>query len=99
MKVSVVVPENHMGDVLGDINTKRARVQGMDQSAGKSVVTAFVPLAEMQHYAADLRSITQGRGIFSMEFDHYEEVPAHVAQGIIEQAQKDHPNLRLADSD
>ena len=99
MKVTIVVPENNMGDVLGDINTKRARVQGMDQSAGKSVVTAFVPLAEMQRYATDLRSLTQGRGIFSMEFDHYEEVPAHVAQGIIEQAQKDHPNLRLADSD
>ncbi|MFN8596901.1 MAG: elongation factor G [Anaerolineae bacterium] len=99
MKVSVVVPENNMGDVLGDINTKRARVQGMDQSGGRSVISAFVPLAEMQHYAADLRSITQGRGIFSMEFDHYEEVPAHVAQGIIEQAQKDHPNLRVAESD
>ncbi len=99
MKVTVVVPENHMGDVLGDINTKRARVQGMDQSAGKSIITAFVPLAEMQRYATDLRSLTQGRGIFSMEFDHYEEVPAHVAQGIIEQAQKDHPNLKIADSD
>jgi elongation factor G len=99
MKVAVVVPEHNMGDVLGDINTKRARVQGMDQSGGRSVITAFVPLAEMQRYAADLRSITQGRGIFSMEFDHYEEVPAHVAQGIIEQAQKDHPQLKAADSD
>jgi elongation factor G len=99
MKVTVVVPEHNMGDVLGDINTKRAHVQGMDQSAGKSVVTAFVPLAEMQHYAADLRSITQGRGVFSMEFDHYDEVPAHVAQGIIEQALKDNPHLRTADSD
>jgi len=99
MKVTVVVPEASMGDVLGDINTKRARVQGMDQSAGKSIITAFVPLAEMQRYAADLRSITQGRGIFSMEFDHYEEVPAHVAQGIIEQAQKEHPQLRAAESD
>jgi elongation factor G len=71
----------------------------MDQSGGKSVVSAFVPLAEMQHYAADLRSITQGRGVFSMEFDHYDEVPAHVAQGIIEQAIKDNPHLRTADSD
>jgi elongation factor G len=99
MKVTIVVPESSMGDVLGDINTKRARVQGMDQSAGKSVITAFVPLAEMQRYAADLRSLTQGRGIFSMEFDHYEEMPAHVAQGIIEQAQKEHPQLRIADED
>jgi elongation factor G len=99
MKATVVVPESNMGDVLGDLNTKRARVQGMDQSAGKSIVIAFVPLAEMQHYAADLRSLTQGRGVFSMEFDHYDEVPTHVAQGIIEQAQKDNPHLRTADSD
>jgi elongation factor G len=99
MKATVVVPESNMGDVLGDLNTKRARVQGMDQSAGKSIVTAFVPLAEMQKYAADLRSLTQGRGVFSIEFDHYDEVPAHVAQGIIEQAQKDNPHLRTADSD
>ncbi len=99
MKATVVVPENNMGDVLGDLNTKRARVQGMDQSAGKSIVSAFVPLAEMQKYAADLRSITQGRGVFSMEFDHYDEVPTHIAQGIIEQAQKDNPHLRMADSD
>lgn len=99
MKATIVVPEASMGDVLGDINTKRARVQGMDQSGGKSIITAYVPLAEMQRYAADLRSITQGRGIFSMEFDHYEEVPTHVAQGIIEQAQKEHPQLRVAESD
>jgi elongation factor G len=99
MKATVVVPESNMGDVLGDLNTKRARVQGMDQSAGKSIVIAYVPLAEMQHYAADLRSLTQGRGVFSMEFDHYDEVPTHVAQGIIEQAQKDNPHLRTADSD
>jgi elongation factor G len=99
VKATVVVPEANMGDVLGDLNTKRARVQGMDQSAGKSIVTAFVPLAEMQKYAADLRSLTQGRGVFSMEFDHYDEVPAHIAQGIIEQAQKDNPHLRTADSD
>ena len=99
MKVAVVVPEQNMGDVLGDINTKRAHVQGMDQSGGRSVINALVPLAEMQHYAADLRSITQGRGIFSMEFDHYEEVPAQIAQGIIEQAQKEHPQLKAADSD
>ena len=99
VKVTVVVPEANMGDVLGDLNTRRARVQGMDQSGGKSIVTAFVPLAELQKYAADLRSLTQGRGVFSMEFDHYDEVPAHIAQGIIEQAQKENPHLRMADSD
>jgi elongation factor G len=99
VKATVVVPEANMGDVLGDLNTRRARVQGMDQSVGKSIVTAFVPLAEMQKYAADLRSLTQGRGVFSMQFDHYDEVPAHIAQGLIEQAQKDNPHLHTADSD
>lgn len=99
MKVSITVPEANMGDVLGDINTKRARVQGMDQVSGKSVIIALVPLAEVQHYAADLRSITQGRGVFNMEFDHYDEVPHQIAQAIMEAAQKEHPHLRLAESD
>ena len=99
MKVTITAPEANMGDVLGDINTKRARVQGMDQSAGKSIITALVPLAEMQRYAADLRSLTQGRGVYSMVFDHYDEVPNHVAQGIIEQAQKENPHLRVAEED
>jgi len=88
-KVSVTVPEEYTGDVMGDLNTKRARVLGMDQQGGKSVITALVPLAEMQRYATDLRSLTQGRGIFSMEFDHYEEVPAHLAEQIIEAAKRE----------
>ncbi len=83
-KVLVTVPEEYTGDIMGDLNTKRARVQGMDQRGGKSIVTALVPLAEMQRYATDLRSLTQGRGIFLMELDHYEEVPAHLAQAIVE---------------
>nr|HID13864.1 elongation factor G [Anaerolineae bacterium] len=83
-KVTITVPEEFTGDIMGDLNTKRARVQGMDQRGGKSIITALVPLAEMQRYATDLRSLTQGRGIFSMEFDHYEEVPPHLAQSIIE---------------
>ncbi len=99
MKVTITVPEVNMGDVLAGINTKRARVQGMDQVGGKSVITALAPLAEVQHYATDLRSITQGRGVFSMEFDHYDEVPHQIAQGIMEAAQKEHPHLRLAESD
>ena len=89
MKVKIVVPEGFMGDVLGDLNTKRARVLGMDQQRGNSIIHAEAPLAEMQRYAADLRSMTQGRGYFSMEFAHYDPVPAHIAQTIIDQAKKE----------
>ncbi|MGB9668795.1 MAG: elongation factor G, partial [Anaerolineales bacterium] len=89
MNVKIIVPEANMGDVLGDLNTRRARVQGMDTEKGRSVVTAQVPLAEMLRYTADLRSITGGRGIFTMEFSHYEVVPAHLAQEIITARQKE----------
>ena len=88
-KVVVTVPEEYMGDIIGDLNTKRARVLGMDQSAGKAIITALVPLAEMQRYATDLRSRTQGRGVFTMELDHYENVPAHLAQGIVAAHQRE----------
>jgi elongation factor G len=83
MNVRVVVPESNMGDILGDLNTRRARVQGMDSEKGRSIVTAHVPLAEMLRYTTDLRSMTGGRGIFSMEESHYEQVPAHLAQELI----------------
>jgi len=89
MNVTITVPEQFMGDVLGDLNTKRARVQGMEQRKGTAIITAQVPLAEMQRYATELRSLTQGRGVFTMEFSHYEEVPPHLAQAIIEQARKE----------
>jgi elongation factor G len=89
MNMAITVPEEFMGDVLGDLNAKRARVQGMDQRRGLSVIKAQAPLAEMLRYATDLRSMTQGRGLYTMEFSHYEEVPSHIAQGIIEQAQRE----------
>lgn len=89
VNITVTVPENFMGDVLGDLNTKRARVQGMDQKGLWSVVTASAPMAELQRYATDLRSMTQGRGYFTMEFSHYDPVPNHIAQGIIEKAKKE----------
>ncbi len=89
MNVRIVVPEANMGDILGDLNTRRARVQGMDTEKGHSVVTAQVPLAEMQRYTTDLRSMTGGRGIFTMEFDHYEIVPAHIAEDVIAARLKD----------
>ncbi len=89
MKVKITVPEANMGDVLGDLNTRRARVQGMDTDRGRSVVTAEVPLAEMLRYTTDLRSITGGRGVFTMEFSHYETVPAHTAQEVIDARQRE----------
>jgi elongation factor G len=89
MDVKVVVPESNMGDILGDLNTRRARVQGMNNEKGKSIITAHVPLAEMQRYTTDLRSMTGGRGMFTMEFLKYETVPSHLAQEIIAAAQKD----------
>ncbi len=89
MNVRVIVPESNMGDILGDLNTRRARVQGMDNEKGRSVVTAQVPLAEMQRYTTDLRSITGGRGVFQMEFSHYEVVPTHIAQDVISARQKE----------
>ena len=89
MNFVITVPENFMGDVLGDLNTKRARVQGMDQKGAWSVVTASAPLAEMQRYATDLRSMTQGRGYFTMEFSHLDPVPSHIASQIIDKAKKE----------
>jgi elongation factor G len=84
MKVVVTTPESNMGDVIGDLNSKRAKVQDMEDITGRKVVTAFVPLAEMFGYATQLRSMTQGQASSIMEFDHYEEVPKNVAAGIIE---------------
>jgi len=89
MNFTITIPEGFTGDVLGDLNSRRARVQGMDQQRGMAIITAQAPLAEMQRYATDLRSITQGRGLYSMEFSHYEEVPTHVAQKIIEEAKRE----------
>jgi elongation factor G len=84
MKVEVEVPEEYMGDVIGDVSKRRGQVSGMDDRAGNKVVNAFVPLSEMFGYSTDLRSMTQGRATYSMEFDHYEEVPQNVAKEIIE---------------
>ncbi len=89
MNVRITVPENYMGDVLGDLNTRRARVQGMENERGRTIVTAQVPLAEMLNYTTELRSITGGRGVFTMEFSHYEVVPAHIAQDVIAARQKE----------
>jgi elongation factor G len=84
MKVEVVTPEEYMGTVVGDLNSKRGQIQEMSDRSGAKVISAFVPLAEMFGYVTQLRSITQGRASSSMEFDHYEEVPSNVAKTIIE---------------
>jgi elongation factor G len=83
MKVEVTVPEEYMGDVIGNLNSKRGRIESMEDRMGIKVISAFVPLAEMFGYTTQLRSMTQGRGSNSMEFDHYEEVPRNVAEEII----------------
>jgi len=99
MDVTITIPENFMGDVIGDLNTKRARVQGMDQKGAWTVVTAQAPLAEIQHYATGLRSMTQGRGYFTMQFSHYDPVPNHIAQGIIEKAKKERAGEEAAEEE
>ncbi|KYG71001.1 elongation factor G [Planococcus maritimus] len=83
MKVEVVIPEEYLGDIMGDVTSRRGRVEGMDARGNAQVVRAMVPLSEMFGYATNLRSNTQGRGVFSMHFDHYEEVPKSIAEDII----------------
>ncbi|MCT8976513.1 elongation factor G [Clostridium sp. CX1] len=82
MKVEVIVPEEYMGDVMGDINSRRGRIEGMEARAGAQVIRSFVPLSEMFGYATTLRSRTQGRGVYSMVFDHYEEVPKSIQEQV-----------------
>ncbi|MGH3650331.1 MAG: elongation factor G, partial [Acidimicrobiia bacterium] len=83
MRVAVTVPEVHLGDVMGDLNSKRGKVLGLEGEGSLRTVNAEVPMAEMQQYAAELRSLTSGRGTFAMRFDHYEEVPHNEAQAVI----------------
>ncbi|MGA2107364.1 MAG: elongation factor G [Syntrophorhabdales bacterium] len=88
MKVEVLVPEEFVGDIMGDMNSKRGKIMGVEAKGKNQVVRAVVPMAEMLKYAPDLRSMTGGRGTFTMEFSHYEEVPAHISQKVIEAANK-----------
>ncbi|NWG01124.1 MAG: elongation factor G [Thermoanaerobaculaceae bacterium] len=86
MEVEVVTPEEYMGDVIGDLNARRGKITELQARTGAQVISAFVPLAEMFGYATQLRSMTQGRATYTMQFDHYEEVPAAIATGIISRA-------------
>ena len=90
MKMEVIVPEECMGDIMGDINGRRGRVLGMENQAGMQVIRALVPMAEILQYAPTLKSITAGRGTYMMDFDHYDEVPAHLQEKIIAESKKAH---------
>ena len=90
MKVEITVPEEYMGDVIGDVNSRRGRKEGMEAQDGMQEIRAFVPLSEMFGYATDLRSKTQGRGTYSMVFSHYDEVPKSELETIVaSRAKKD----------
>ncbi|HRZ09906.1 MAG TPA: elongation factor G, partial [Gemmatimonadales bacterium] len=88
MEVEVVSPSDFLGDVIGDLSSRRGKIGGMTQRGDAQVVAAHVPLAEMFGYSTTLRSMTQGRAVYSMQFDHYEEVPKNIAEGIITKQQK-----------
>ena len=90
MSIEIIVPEQYMGDIISDMNTKRGRIIGMEPAGnGRQLIRATAPQAELQNYAIDLRSIARGRGKFSTEFTNYEEVPAHIAQQVVEKAKKE----------
>jgi elongation factor G len=94
MKMEIIVPEENMGDVMGDLNSRRGKILGVEAKGANQIIRAHVPMAEILKYAPDLRSMTGGRGTFTMEFSHYEEVPPHIAQKIIEQARKEKEEQR-----
>jgi elongation factor G len=86
MDLEVMVPETYLGDIMGDLNSKRGRIQGTDAIGGRQLVKAKVPMAEVARYAIDLRSMTGGQGTFRSTFSHYEQVPPHLAEKIIAEA-------------
>lgn len=89
VNIEITVPESNMGDVIGDLSSRRGQVQGTDAVAGRAIIKALVPLAEVMRYSNDLRSFTQGRGVYTMQFSHYATVPSHIAEQIIEEARRE----------
>jgi elongation factor G len=89
VNIEITVPESNMGDVIGDLSSRRGQVQGTDAVAGRAIIKALVPLAEVMRYSNDLRSFTQGRGVYTMEFSHYANVPPHIAEQIIEESRRE----------
>lgn len=88
MNMKVTVPEETMGDVIGDLNSRRGKVVGVEPKANSQIIRAVVPMSEVLAYANDLKSMTSDRGLFTMEFSHYEEVPTHLAQKVVAESQK-----------
>jgi elongation factor G len=93
-EVEISVPDEFTGDVMGDLNTKRAQVHGMNPAGGITTISAHAPQAEILRYATDLRALTQGRGTYSMRFSHYQEVPAHIAQQLVDKLKAEHEGRR-----
>jgi elongation factor G len=89
MAVEVVVPEEYLGEVARDLNSRRGKVEGLSSRSGARVVSAVVPLSEMFGYATSLRSITQGRAVHTMQFGHYEEIPEQISQAILSKSRSD----------
>jgi elongation factor G len=89
MKIEVIVPDEYMGDIMGDLNSRRGKIIGVESKGNNQVVKAAVPMAEILKYAPDLKSMTGGRGTFTMEFSHSEEVPAHILPKLVEAAKKE----------
>jgi elongation factor G len=90
--MTVTVPDENMGDVIGDLNSRRGKVVGVEPKAHSQMIRAVVPMSEVLAYSNDLKSMTSDRGLFSTEFSHYEEVPTHLAQKVISEANADHGN-------
>ncbi|MGD2080494.1 MAG: elongation factor G, partial [Nitrospirota bacterium] len=88
MKVYITVPDETLGTIIGDLNSKRGKVQGMDQVGNNQKISALVPMAELLTYANQLQSMTAGRGVYSMEFSHYEEVPAQITQKLLAEKER-----------
>jgi elongation factor G len=89
MKITVTTPDDFTGDIMGDLNGRRGRVLGMDSKGKNQIITANVPMSEFLTYAPDLRSMTGGRGMFTLEFSHYDELPAQMADKVIEASKKE----------
>ena len=88
--MKITVPDENMGDVIGDLNSRRGKVVGVEPKANSQIIRAVVPMSEILVYSNDLKSMTSDRGLFSTEFSHYEEVPSHLAQKVIAEAQANH---------
>ena len=89
MNIEIIVPDENMGDIIGDLNSRRGKVSGVEGKANSQTIKAQVPMSEISTYAPDLSSMTGDRGVFTLEFSHYEEVPSHISEKIIAESKKE----------